>query len=247
MNKKIGFITFLLIGMLTVQAQADYKMYLQILLEPKLDQISQFEENLAEHNKKFHSEGFREVVVYSISSGSNAGKYAWVMGPLTFTDLDGHELNKAHDVDWNNNVLALCSEVSDFEWWKFQDELSYTPEGSQTGKEVFTVYDIKKGEGYRFKEVVKKAVEVYKAKEYPDYFRVYFAEFASDSNRDVALSSGFKTWTSLDEKSTFKKDFEEVHGAGSWDPFLKEYQASFNSYEDELSLLMPHLSGSVQE
>jgi len=233
--------------MLTVQAQADYKMYLQILLEPKLDQISQFEENLAEHNKKFHSEGFREVVVYSISSGSNAGKYAWVMGPLTFTDMDEPELGEAHDADWNENVAALCREVSDFEWWKFQDELSYTPEGSQTGKEIFTVYDIKKGEGYRFKEVVKKAVEVYKAKEYPDYFRVYFAEFASDSNRDVALSSGFKTWTSLDEKSTFKKDFEEVHGAGSWDPFLKEYQASFNSYEDELSLLMPHLSGSVQE
>ncbi len=29
-----------------------HKMHLQIMLEPKLDQISLFEKNLAEHNKK---------------------------------------------------------------------------------------------------------------------------------------------------------------------------------------------------
>ena len=87
-------------------------------------------------------------------------------------------------------------------------------------------------------------MEVYRVKEYPDYFRIYYSEFRSNSNRDVVISTGFKTWASLDEKSTFKADFEEVHGAGSWDPFIKEYRASYNSMEDELSLLLPDLSGS---
>lgn len=104
------------------------------------------------------------------------------------------------------------------------------------------MYDIKSCQGYRFEELLKKAVEVFKAKDYPDYFRVYYSRFRSNSNRDVALSNGFRTWASLDEKSTFKKDFEEVHGEGSWDNFMKEYRASFNSYEDELSIFLPHLS-----
>jgi len=243
MKKGNYAIILLLLCFTTAFSQADYEMYLQIMLEPRLDQISLFEKNLAEHNKKFHSDGFQKTSVYSVSSGSNAGKYAWVMGPLTFTDFDSKELDKDHDADWNDNVLALCSSVSDFEWWKFKDDLSYVPEGSETGKEVFRVYDITKGQGYRFEEVLKKVVAVYKAKDYPDYFRVYYSEFNSNSNRDVAFSSGFKTWASLDEKSTFKKDFEEVHGAGSWFTFIEEYRASYNSYEDELSMRSPHLSG----
>ena len=247
MKKGIYTIALLLICIVTANAQSDYKMYLQIMLEPELDQISLFENNLAEHNKKYHSEGFMHADVWTILSGSNSGKYALFMGPLTFTDFDGLEENKAHDTDWNDNVLALCSEVSEMEWWKINEELSYAPEGSETGKEIFRVYDITRGQLYRFEEVLKKAAAVYKAKAYPESFTIFYNEFRSNSNRDVAFSSSFKTWASLDEKSTFKKDFEEVHGEGSWSTFIEEYRASFNSYEDELSLLAPHLSGGQED
>lgn len=243
MKKAIFTLTLLLTSLLVLQAQADYEMYLQIMLEPKLDQIAIFEENLAEHNQKYHSEGFRKAEVWTISSGSNSGKYAWFMGPLTFSDFDAQEVNKDHDAHWNEKVLALCSDVSEIEWWKFNKELSYMPEGSDTGKEVFRVYDITRGQLYRFEEVLKKVVAVYKAKSYPDFFTVYYNEFSSNSNRDLAFGSGFKTWASLDEKSTFKQDFEEVHGAGSWTPFMEEYRASYNSYEDELSIRVDHLGG----
>lgn len=165
------------------------------------------------------------------------------MGPLTFTDFDGHEADKEHDADWNDNVLALCSELSDFEWWKINEEFTYTPEGSETDKEVYRVYDIKKGQLYRFEEVLKKVVAVYKAKNYPASFEVYYSEFSSNTNRDLAFSSGFKTWASLDEKSNFKADFEELHGAGSWYNFIEEYRSSYNNYEDELSLRSAHLCG----
>lgn len=247
MKKIIYTFALLLSAVLAIQAQADYKMYAQVSLEPKLDQITLFEKNLAEHNKKYHSEGFMKAEVWTILSGTNSGKYAIWMGPLTFSDFDALEENKGHDADWNDNVLALCSEVSEMEWWKYNEELSYAPEGSFTGKDVFRVYDISRGQLYRFKEVLKKVVAVYKAREYPDYFLVYYNEFSSNSNRDVAFASGFKTWASLDEKSTFKKDFEEVHGEGSWGPFLEEYRASFNSYEDELSIRAEHLGGVQQD
>lgn len=53
-----------------LNAQDDHKMFLSIMLEPNLDQISAFEKNLAEHNRKFHTEGFRKdripVRTYSV-------------------------------------------------------------------------------------------------------------------------------------------------------------------------------------
>lgn len=247
MKKVIFTLAVVLTSMLAVQAQADYKMFIQLSLEPNLDQITLFEKNLAEHNKKYHSEGFMKAEVWKVLSGSNSGQYALWMGPLTYSDFDAREEIKGHDADWNDNVLALCSEVSEMEWWKRNDELSYSPEGSETGKDLFRVYDVTKGQFYRFEEVLKKVVAVYKAKEYPDYFSVYYNEFSSNSNRDVAFANGFKTWTSLDEKSTFKKDFEEVHGAGSWIQFLDEYRASYNSYEDELSIRADHLGGEQKD
>ena len=243
MKKRIFTLALLLLCLVATNAQADYEMFLQVALEPKLDQITLFEKNLAEHNKKYHSEGFMKAEVWKVLSGSNSGQYAVWMGPLTFSDFDALEESKGHDADWNDNVLALCSEVSEMEWWKHNEELSYSPEGSETGKDVFRVYDVTDGQFYRFTEVLKKGVAVYKAKEYPDYFSVYYNEFSSKSNRDVAFASGFKTWASLDEESTFKKDFEEVHGEGSWGPFLDEYKASHTSYEDELSLRADHLGG----
>ena len=69
MNKGIYTIAVLLICIVTANAQADYLMYLQIMLNPKLDQISLFEKNLADHNKKFHSEGFMKADVWTILSG----------------------------------------------------------------------------------------------------------------------------------------------------------------------------------
>ncbi len=246
MKKVFHTMALLSLSITLLSAQDDYKMFLTMLLEPKLDQISAFEENLATHNKKFHNEGFMSADVWSIFSGSNAGKYAWVMGPLTFSDFDSRERDQAHDDDWNNNVLALCKHVTDFEWVKLREDLSYTPEGSESGKELYSVYDVKKGQWYRFEKVLKMAMEVYKAKDYPDYFRVYYSRFQSNTHRDVAISNGLRTWASLDEKSTFRKDFEEVHGEGSSDNFLKEYRESYNSYEDELSVYLPHLSGTAK-
>jgi hypothetical protein len=246
MKKGIVTVAVLLICFLAANAQDDYKMFVSIMLEPNLDQITQFEKNVAEHNKEYHSEGFKKAGVWSIMSGSNSGKYAWVMGPLTYTDFDGDNPSVEHDAHWNDKIAALCSSVGELEWWKLNDDLSYVPEGSDSETDIYSVYDITPGQGYRFKEVLKKVAAVYKAKEYPDYFRVYYSEFNSNSNRDVAISNGFKTWASLDEKSTFKKDFEEVHGEYSWMDFITEYHASFVSMEDELSIYLPHLSGGEE-
>jgi hypothetical protein len=40
-----------------------------------------------------------------------------------------------------------------------------------------------------------------------------------------------------------KKDFEEVHGEGSWWKLIEEYRDVVVSSEDELSILLPEMSG----
>ncbi|MFH0756657.1 MAG: hypothetical protein V2B15_05150 [Bacteroidota bacterium] len=175
------------------------------MLEPKLDQISLFEKNLAEHNQKYHTDGFREAGVWSIMSGSNSGKYAWVMGPLTYTDFDSDEMSKEHDADWNEKQLPFAAVFPKLNGGKPRMICPTHPK-------VLT--------------------------------QVKISLASTILNRDVALSSGFRTWASLDEKSTFMKDFEEVHGEGTWGNFLKEYRESYVSYEDELSIFLPGLSGS---
>ena len=81
MKKVFNTILLLTMSVALLNAQDDYKMFLSMPLEPNLDQISRFEENLAAHNKKFHTDGFMTAGVWSIFSGSNGGKYAWVMDP----------------------------------------------------------------------------------------------------------------------------------------------------------------------
>ncbi len=108
MKKGIFTLALVMFCLVAANAQADYKMYIQLSLEPNLDQITLFEKNLAEHNKKYHSEGFMKAEVWKVLSATNSGQYALWMGPLTFSDFDTREEIKGHDADWNDNVLALC-------------------------------------------------------------------------------------------------------------------------------------------
>lgn len=226
-----------------LMAQADYKMWRTVSFEPKIDQIATFEKNMAAHNKKYHNEGNKTASVWYNLTGSNAGKYVVAIGPVTFTDYDSYEQSDEHDKDWNENVLPYVKEVSDYEFWKLDEELSHTPEGSSTGKEIFRVYNLKPWEGYRFYELLKKVSEVYKKKPQENYFHVYWSEFSSNSGRDVAIALGQKTWASLDDKSKFSDDYEEVHGDGSWRLLLEELQDVVVSFEDELSMKRSDLSG----
>jgi len=243
--KKVMYTFALLFASASIlMAQEDYKMWATELLQPKLDKVETFEKNLAEHNKKFHNEGNKKVSVWYIMSGSNSGKYMTAMGPLTFTDFDSFQHSKAHDDDWNNNVLPYVKTESDFEFWRLRDEYSYVPEGSMTGKEIFRVHDIKPFQYYRFKALMEKIDRVHEEQGGDNYFLVYTSEFESNSHRDVAVSFGLKTWSELDNNSKFSEKYEKVFGDGSWRLFLEEYRACVESYEEELSVYRTDLSGT---
>lgn len=223
-----------------------YKMYELMYITPKTDKIKELGEALANHNKTYHNEGPFTAHIWMANTGPHTGDLIWSMGPLTFTDLDNRPDEEAHMADWTENVMPNIKKISEGEYWKLDEKVSHTPEGSFSGKEIWSVYDIKPFEGYRFTALLEKVVEVYKAKSYPNYFQVYRSQFDGGNGRDVAIGFGFKNYSFFDEDDKFWKDYEEVHGEGSRWKFFEEYRDVVEHSFDELSEYVPALSGGSE-
>lgn len=236
-------ITLIFGATLFTLGQADYKMLQLVYLKPiagaDMDAASKA---MASHNKKFHSEKPYKASVWSNLTGSMVGTMTWVMYPANFTDHDSRPSTKEHDKDWDAAIGGYFDVVSN-EYWKEDDKLTYTPEGDESGdKVVFTVFDIKQGEGYRFKAILEDVSEVYNQKKYDYNFTVYWNQFDNKNGRDVAIEVMFGKFAFLDEDHSLKKDFEEVHGEGSWWKLIEEFQDVVISSDDELSVLIPEMS-----
>ena len=70
---------------------------------------------------------------------------------------------------------------------------------------------------------------------------------ASGTGRDIAVVRSFEKWAELDAASTFVKDYEDVHGAGSFATFLHDRNEVVKHDEDEFHQLIPELSGSTND
>ncbi len=223
--------------------QSDYKMMELVYMKPipgaDLEAASKA---IAQHNKKYHAEDPFKASVWSTLTGSMMGTWVWVMYPGTFTDYDNRPAGKDHDSDWDKAIGPYFKVVAN-EYWKEDEKHSYFPEEFKSGeKVVFTIFDIKPGENYRFKAILKKVAEVYKEKKYDRNFSVYWNRFENKDGRDVAIEVMFDKWAFLDEDHSMKKDYEEVHGEGTWFQLIEEYRDVVVSAEDELSVLMKEMS-----
>jgi len=242
MRKKMMIVVLFSVATIFAFGQDDYKMLELVYLKPypgaDLDAASKL---MAEHNKKFHSEDPYKASVWSNLTGSNVGTWTWVMYPANFSAYDNRPTGKSHDGDWDK-VVGPYFEVVANEYWKVDSKLTYEPEGTESeDKVVFTVFDIKPGDSYRFKAMLENISEVYRQKKYNYNFTVYWNQFDNKQGRDVAIEVMFDKWSFLDEDHNLKKDYEEVHGEGSWWKLIEEYRDVVISADDELSVRMPEL------
>lgn len=242
--RKICMLTVVLFAAIMFAfGQDDYKMLELVYLKPLPGvDMEAASKAMTGHNKKFHSEDPYKASVWSNLTGSRVGTWCWAMYPANFTDYDSRPSGKEHDRDWDNTVNPYFKLVSN-EYWRVDDKLSYYPEGFKEGKKVvFTVFDIQPGDSYRFKDLLKKINKVYKEKNYDYNFTVYWNQFENKDGRDVAIEVMFDKWAFLDEDHSMKKDYEEVHGEGSWWKIIEEYRDIVISADDELSIRMSEMS-----
>jgi len=245
MKKTLLMLMLVMGSALMVFSQTDYKMWETIYLVPKKGHEADLKKGLADHNKKYHNSGPYTAHVWSVISGKHEGQYLWAMGPCTFTDLDSAPVGgDDHDTDWEKNVAAYCEDIHEIKYWRLNEKVSYSPEQAPGGKVLWSTFDIKGYEMYRFNEMMEKVKEVYDTKKYSHGFSVYTSQFDSGDGEDVVLEWQFSNWSWFDRDQKFKEDYEEVHGEGSWWKFIEEWREVAEKSFDELAVYMEDLSGA---
>ena len=241
---------FLLAGLLVILysasfAQQDYRQFEVIYITPKLDKVDLFRKALAAHNKKFHATAPYKVGVSSILTGPNSGGYAWVMGPTTWTQLDGAPGEGEHMTDWEKNINPLCESIGEMAYWRDVKDARYDAEGSAAFKKSsMRANYVRPGEMDRYLEQMKKIAEMFRKKKYAASFSVATRVGPSAGINAVSFIS-FANWSYLDNNNSWNKDFDEVHGAGAWARFLEEIDICVDTSKTygELSENVPELGG----
>jgi hypothetical protein len=239
------FLTVLILPLfLTGMGQDSYIMYETMYIKPKHGKSKEFNEALVAHTNKYHSDDPYRVAIHQVMNGTRAGQLVRVMGPLTFTDLDSRPSDPEHEAEWTE-VMTYLEEVTEVEYWRLDPDLSYTPEGwNYTPKIHLRAWELKHGKTDEFLGVMKKIVEVFRAKKYGNSWHVYWNYFQTGNGRDIAGVFGFDKWAFYDEDPVFFKDFEEIHGEGSWEETYEFMMDATVEMTEELRELRPDLSGA---
>lgn len=231
---------------LCTNAQTDYRQWEVGNYKIKMGQEDMFEKGLAVHNKKFHSAAPYKIGVSKCMSGPSSGQYTLVLGPVTFSQIEGRPAGVDHDSDWNKNVMPYVESEGEGSYWRMNDEASYNPTGSEKfTKSRLRFFTINPGQMDRFKELVKMVSEVYKAKNYKAAYNVYI-RYGASQGPHAAAEIFMDSWAYLDTPNTFQKDYEEVHGEGSFQKFQDDFEIAIDRTKtyDELNVWKPELGSN---
>ena len=242
MKKLFLFLLLAPLGMLA-QENAGYPVFTNIILTANPAEISQFESAVKEHNARFHAEGDQGARVYQIMNGTNADKYVWTMGPHTWATIDEMDMGGDHFNHWNNEVLAHTIGNATTHVWRFRPERSnFSKDFDLKYLNVFIV-DVARFGGEKFMSVVDRVNKVY-AEKWPDYqYGTYYNTMPSNDGMDFAWVDFFDKMAWLGQDDEFAKNFEEVHGAGSFATFMEDVAASTDGEMTEVWMYREDLSG----
>lgn len=221
----------------------DYVMYETQYLKVRPGHTQQFNAAMKAHNDRFHASGPYQATVWYVSAGPHSGQMFWAMGPCTFTDLDNRPSSAEHQSDWADNVLANA-EQGEIEYWRMDAEISHNPDNANPPPLLrVRNFDIYEGQEHRFEEQQRKIKEMLVAKNRTTSRSLFRTVLASGTGRDYAVSTSFENWAGLDSAGTFVKDYEDVHGTGSFARFVHDRAEIVKHDQDEFHELIPELSG----
>ncbi len=241
---KLFYLLFLVPFMMTAQAATPYPVIENGMITVNPAKIAEFEAGMAAHNKKYHADPVYGARVYGISSGPNVGKYMWIMGPIPWSAFDARPAMEGHDADWSKNVLSYSMAEGDQTYWRFHAALSNFANDFEVKHLKVMMMDIAPFEDMRFMGILEKVSKVLKTKHPNATFGVYTNEMPSTKDgRDVAFVDFFDSMGWMGQEDTFLKDYEAVHGAGSFSAFLAELRIASLGVQTELWDYRGDLSG----
>lgn len=232
---------------LTAQESKDYQMWESIMLTPDNQNLKVLQENMRTHNSKYHAEeGPYKAKVFNITTGPNAGKIIWEMGPMMLKHNDSRPSAGGHDEDWRDNVMPYIKKMHTIEYWTADDKLNNTSMLTDDSHPILYLryFEIEDGQSYSMNGIFEMVSKTVKAMEGDNPWGLYYNEFLQgDLGRHVASVSFYKNWTEMDKDDNFKETFEKVNGENSWDTFLKSMNDTFSNRWDEIWVYNKEMSG----
>jgi len=237
--------------MLTTNAQEDksYAMWELIMLTPDNTKLKVLSENMRKHNQTYHKEGPYDANVFTISSGPNAGKILWIMGPMNYKHNDSRPSAGGHDVDWRDNVMMYIKKMHTIEYWRQGKKLSNTDmlDGDPSKYPLLFVRyaEVADGQNSSVRGFFKTVSETIKAMEGVNPWGIFYNEFRQgDLGRHIATVGYYKNWTQFDEEeNNFKETFLKAHSENDWDAFTDAGDRAFSNTWDEIWEFNAAMSG----
>ncbi|WP_299224910.1 hypothetical protein [uncultured Psychroserpens sp.] len=230
------------------QDSEDYTMWETLMFTPDYTKLKTLQENMRKHNQTYHKDAPYTANVYNITSGPNAGRMIWQMGPMMFKHNDSRPGEGGHDADWRDNVMPYVKEIQTIEYWSQDDELSNT--SMLTGPEVkypilyVRFFEVDNDHGYSLRHIFKQVSATVKSLEGENPWGLYYNNFLQGNlGRHIATVGFSKNWADFDRDMKFKEAFVKIHGENSWDTFLDTLDGTFTNRWDEIWAYNKNLSG----
>lgn len=200
-------------------------LFENVYIQANLGMEAQLEAAIQAHNKKFHPDGPNHASLLKVNYGEKAGWYVWIFGPTPWSGLDTR-INKenGHADDWAKTVDPLVAAYGDVTLWQLNHDLSFGMDIlSKSSHYEAWVVDIKRGEYYRFKALAENMKEAYESLG-NTAFLVFNNQVHTSKGDDVAILWSFNTWEEWSKDQGAKDAFEKLHGSGSWQNMLNEWE-----------------------
>lgn len=221
MKNLLFTLMLLTLACFSLQAQTDYKQWETHRFVAKRGHEADFEKGLADHNKKFHTTAPYKTSIFEINTGPNSGAYELSMGPMTFTQMEGRPAGKEHDADWAK-VMEHVESTGESVYWRADKDISYAPAGSESFSSFRWRYmTLRPDQRDRFEGLMAQVEKVFETKKLGAGFMAYW-KYGASQGPHVCTELSMPGMKYLDREDTWVKDFEEVHGEGSYDRYIED-------------------------
>jgi len=249
--KKISTLLVVLFFTLTVNAEKSkaYTQWDTFRFTINNQYANKFTKNMRAHIKKYHVKAPLKTKIYNVTYGPDANDLIWVMGPVSYSELDARPDNKKHDDDWADNINPYITSYNQSEIWRNMeglvinnlDEKSASPE--KFSARYLTVNSDQDPEvvKYLLTQVKDTLDKIGKVK----YWAIMENQFiqGNTNGRHLMGLSSMDSWAELDEDWEFNKHFEELYGKGSYKAFRANYSGVFKNQWHEIITVNKEMSG----
>ena len=238
--RKFIFI-FLVAGFLSAQEAVIYQ---NTYLTPDRKSEQKLVQGVKMHNAQFHNGPKAKAALYYIISGPKSGKYAWIDGPMNYSEMDGWP-DKNHSADWQKNISNyVTNEESSFA--KLNWDASYSPKTwENSGYLLIRYFKVKHMANSRQKlmEAITKIKETLVKMNAEHPRRVYTQLFRSENGEDISLVYPFKSYERFENSNglppNFSAEYDKMNGNGSFRSDVGDIiQMYSDGWYDEVRVLM---------